>query len=142
LVLDDKPTEPDHEGNINNIYTTPPKPLQAALPPHAGDVKSTVEPPSVKKPDVDGSTKPASNGVVPPATIEPEVAPRRQSLSELAPNLANTVVASEGTSSALGYVASGVGAVINHLLGVDPINAGQVNSILKSIQMWFQIVFL
>ena len=90
------------------------------------------------KPEINSSTQLASKGVAPRAGIEPEVVQaRRTSLPQLVSSLASTMVARQGTSSALGYVASGIGAVINNVIGVDPINAGQVNSIIRSIQMWF-----
>lgn len=43
-------------------------------------------------------------------------------------DLASTVVARDSTSSALGYVASGLGGAASNVVGLDPINAGQVNS--------------
>ena len=83
----------------------------------------------MKKLEIDGG-QPASNGVVPTADIKPEVATRRTSFLS---SLANTMSARQGTSSALGYVASGFGGVINTVIGVDPINAAQVNSIVRCI---------
>ena len=38
----------------------------------------------------------------------------------------STVAATEGTTSAFGYVASGVGAAIQAVVGVDPINGEKV----------------
>ncbi|KAG6849225.1 hypothetical protein H0H93_010347 [Arthromyces matolae] len=91
----DQPTEVDHEGNVNNMYTAPPQP------------ESTLN----------GSGKPA-----------PEQAPTTTSanLPQLVAHFADTIMAREGTTSALGYVASGIGAALNTVVGVDPINAEQI----------------
>lgn len=41
-------------------------------------------------------------------------------------DLANTIVARDGTSSTLEYVASGLGAAMHSVVGVDPINIQKV----------------
>ena len=69
-----------------------------------------------------------------------EVVPETEKLtdSEQAPNasstglpqrlsdIADTIAARDGTSSALGYVSSGLGAAIHNVVGIDPINTQQV----------------
>ncbi|GAV99458.1 carbohydrate-binding module family 48 partial [Lentinula edodes] len=47
--------------------------------------------------------------------------------SEPAADLAAIMAATDGTSSALGYVASGVGAAIQGVIGLDPINPDQMS---------------
>ncbi|KAJ3797505.1 hypothetical protein GGU11DRAFT_68750 [Lentinula aff. detonsa] len=47
--------------------------------------------------------------------------------SENAVDLATIIAATDGTSSALGYVASGVGAAIQGVIGIDPINPDQMS---------------
>ena len=42
-------------------------------------------------------------------------------------DLASTIVARHGTSSALGYVASGLGAAMHSAVGIDPINIPKVS---------------
>ncbi|KAJ7233142.1 hypothetical protein B0H12DRAFT_1192120 [Mycena haematopus] len=46
----------------------------------------------------------------------------------MASDFADTVIAADGTSSALGYVASALGATIQSQIGVDPINGAKVSS--------------
>lgn len=55
-------------------------------------------------------------------------APAGVFLPQLVSNLAETLAAREGTSSALGYVTSGLGVAIHSVVGVDPINANPVSS--------------
>ncbi|KAG6831885.1 hypothetical protein H0H92_007002 [Tricholoma furcatifolium] len=94
----DQPTEADFQGNINNMYTAPPQPEpESAL---NGNGKHAPDPAPVI----------STTGTFP----------------QLVAHLADTVVAREGTSSALGYVASGLGAAIHNVVGVDPVNAGQI----------------
>lgn len=49
---------------------------------------------------------------------------------QLLSDLANTIVARDGASSALDYVASGLGAAMHGVVGVDPIN---IQKVCKSI---------
>ncbi len=41
-------------------------------------------------------------------------------------DLADTIAARDGTSSTLGYFASGLGKTIHTVVGVDPVNSSQV----------------
>ena len=111
-VLEDQPTEVDPGGYVNNVYTAPPKPI-------------------TQEQHVEGIS---TNGKAELAETE-----RADSLSQAAAvtgpgfrrllsDIASTVIARDGTSSAPGYIASGLGAVVNSFAGIDPINAGQVNS--------------
>lgn len=63
----------------------------------------------------------------------PDTSPR--GLPQFLSNLANTIAARDGTTSALDYVASGLGVVIHNVVGVDPINNQQVrhNSNVHSV---------
>jgi hypothetical protein len=95
MLVEHEPTEPDHDGNLNNVYTAPPKP-----PSHASETDPVV---------VTG-TKTASHPTdSSDATVEPEVA---SEIPKMITDLANTVAAREGTTSAS--------------VGTDPINAEQV----------------
>lgn len=51
---------------------------------------------------------------------------------QLLSDLANTIVARDGTSSALDYVASGLGAAMHGVVGMDPIN---IQKVCKSISI-------
>lgn len=53
---------------------------------------------------------------------------------QLLSDLANTIVARDGTSSALDYVTSGLGAAMHGVVGMDPINTQKV---CKSIPITF-----
>ncbi|KAG6899768.1 hypothetical protein C0993_006994 [Termitomyces sp. T159_Od127] len=70
----------------------------------------------IAPPQPDDNGKPASAGA-------PGDAPR--DTSQLVAHFADTITAREGTSSTLDYVASGFGAAVNSIVGVDPINAEQ-----------------
>ncbi|KAH0587202.1 hypothetical protein J132_11185 [Termitomyces sp. J132] len=87
----DQPIEPDHDGNINNMYIAPPQPEN----------------------EPKGNDNPAPSDNI-------------GSLPQFAAHLADTVVAREGTSSALEYVASGFGVALNTVVGVDPVNPEQI----------------
>lgn len=49
---------------------------------------------------------------------------------QLVTDITNAILATDGTSSALQYVTSGVGAAIHGVIGIDPINAEQVRQYL------------
>jgi hypothetical protein len=90
-------------GNVNNIYTTPQKPTELRHQNGVGESKSASE-------DAAGKlTK--QNGVFP----------------QLVSDFATTIAATDGTSSAFSYVASGVGAAIHGVIGLDPINPDQMS---------------
>jgi len=106
MVVEHEPTELDHDGNVNNVYTAPPKPPSSALETDSPVLVSTHTDPAV-------SDK---------ATGEPEAVSDLQ----FPQIVADTVAAREGTVSALNYLASGVGAAIHGVVGIDPINAEQI----------------
>jgi len=99
----------DPGGYINNVYTTPPKPESSPAAP--------AQPSNTK--DV-GTNGHAANGVAP---SEGQGAGIPQLLSDFA----STIAARDGTSSALEYVASGIGAAVHSVVGVDPINSQKVS---------------
>jgi Glycogen recognition site of AMP-activated protein kinase len=108
MVVEHEPTELDHDGNLNNVYIAPPKPPSSALEADSDVFVSSVDP-------AESET----------ATGEPEAA-SGPPFPQIVADLANTVAAREGTTSALSYVASGLGAAIHSVVGYDPVNAEQV----------------
>lgn len=106
VVNNQEPTEADNSGNVNNVRTAPEKP-SAPLS------NGTHEEP-----------KPASE----PAAGKPTTPGTPSILPQLVSDLAAIMAATDGTSSALGYVASGVGAAIQGVIGLDPINPDQVSN--------------
>ena len=110
MVVEHEPTEFDHEGNLNNVYTAPPKPgPSSALEADSPALVPATDPPAV-------SDK---------ATGEPEAASGPH-FPQIIADMADAVAAREGTTSALNYLASGLGAAIHGVVGIDPINAEQV----------------
>ncbi|KAF9263670.1 hypothetical protein L218DRAFT_1033965 [Marasmius fiardii PR-910] len=109
-VNDREPTEKDPAGNLNNVYVAPEKLVELSKP------ESTIqrEPVLEKVEDIPAEKALSSDGgkVVAPAVLS---------------DLVQTVVAAEGTASAVDYVVSSVGAAIQGVLGVDPINANKVS---------------
>ncbi|KAK7470960.1 Cruciform DNA binding protein [Stygiomarasmius scandens] len=105
VVDDSKPTENDGSGNINNVFTAPSKPLPPSEPEgiNSGPVVQTDVP-------VEGKDTSTLGSFIP----------------QLASDAVKTVLAVDGTSSALEYVASGVGAAIHTVTGIDPINADKI----------------
>ncbi|KAF8076076.1 hypothetical protein FPV67DRAFT_396535 [Lyophyllum atratum] len=101
----EQPTEPDGDGNVNNVYTAPP-------PPPMEDNASSSTSAADKGKGANG--KPAA-----PPPNSTSIFP------QLVSDIADTVSARAGTSSALGYVASGIGAAIHNVVGVDPVNGDQ-----------------
>ncbi|KAK1228886.1 Cruciform DNA binding protein [Marasmius sp. AFHP31] len=112
VVNDREPTERDPAGNLNNVYVAPERPAQ---------VKAEEQ---VKTPTDEGkiTEAPTQESKSDSATSAVSQNPAPVALSELK----QTVVAAEGTSSTLGYLASGVGAAIKGVFGVDPINADKI----------------
>ncbi|KAJ7667698.1 hypothetical protein DFH06DRAFT_962718, partial [Mycena polygramma] len=100
------PTEADNAGHVNNVYTSPPKPVEAVVDTAAAVTNGAV--PASEKLDSDG------------------LGPATATFSQLASDFVDTVAARDGTSSALGYVASAFGAAIQSQIGVDPINADKI----------------
>lgn len=103
FVHESLPTETEPGGFVNNVYTAPPKPVEQPL-----DVQ----------PEGNGHAV-EGNGSI-PAVASTNGFP--QLLSEIA----NTIAARDGTSTPLEYVASGIGAALHSVVGVDPINIQKV----------------
>ncbi|ESK93787.1 carbohydrate-binding module family 48 protein [Moniliophthora roreri MCA 2997] len=100
LVNDREPTEWDNAGNLNNTYHSPEKLQEPVVPPAE-------------------MTAPALNG-----TAKEDSDPAKE--SSTAADLAKTILAADGTKSSVEYVATGVGAAIQSVIGVDPINANKI----------------
>lgn len=128
MVQEEHPTEPDHDGNINNIYTAPPNPSGPAT-----QVAATEE--SAPKAANGDKTSVTPNG-------EPKAATAGSTFPQMVSDFADTVAAREGTSSAFGYVASGLGAAIHSVVGIDPINIDQVRRSSKPSVRSFQLIFV
>ncbi|KAJ6516205.1 hypothetical protein C8R45DRAFT_235494 [Mycena sanguinolenta] len=103
------PTETDSSGNVNNVYFSPPKPVAVEA--------------AVADPVVITDALPENLESSTPAVADPP----SETKSADHVDFAETVVAAEGTSSALGYVASALGAAIQSQIGMDPINGEKVN---------------
>ncbi|KAJ7781565.1 hypothetical protein B0H16DRAFT_1299596, partial [Mycena metata] len=119
------PTETDEGGNINNVFTSPPKPSGVSEAPVVanGDASEKME------------TSPPVAADSPPSEVKDtniageEAGPDAgTTLSQVASDFVDTVAARDGTTSALSYVTSALGAAIQSQIGVDPINATQVSS--------------
>ncbi|KIK08488.1 carbohydrate-binding module family 48 protein, partial [Laccaria amethystina LaAM-08-1] len=106
LVLEDQPTEVDPGGYVNNVYTAPPRPITQ----HIEGVSTNGKAELAETERADSLSQAA-------AVTGPGFP---QSLSDIASTVR------DGTSSALGYMASGLGGVVNSFVGIDPINAGQI----------------
>ncbi|KAJ7499228.1 hypothetical protein FB451DRAFT_1428486, partial [Mycena latifolia] len=105
------PTETDASGNVNNVYMSPPKPLVEPVTSDATVMTNGAVAASTENTDVPTTPTGAEAGAT---------------LSQLASDLANTVAARDGTSSAFEYVTSALGAAIHSQIGVDPINGDKV----------------
>jgi hypothetical protein len=101
VVNDREPTETDNLGNVNNVYTAPKKPSNEFQPNGNGTVVHGLESAAHGKPTTQADAF---------------------HLPQLVSELATTMAATDGTTSAFGYVASGVGAAMRSVIGVDPIN--------------------
>ncbi|KAK0231136.1 hypothetical protein IW262DRAFT_1454045 [Armillaria fumosa] len=98
-IAPSQPTETDSSGNVNNIYIAPSKPL----PPTTTMSKTT--------------EKPAANGDTPSSDDKQETE-AGGGVSQVVSDLATAATA--GTAAGLGYVASGVGAAVQTVVGEDP----------------------
>ncbi|KAJ4472182.1 hypothetical protein J3R30DRAFT_3231511, partial [Lentinula aciculospora] len=107
VVNSQEPTETDKSGNVNNVYTAPEKPLEASR------TNGTPE-----------ELKPAASEI---AAGKPTTLGTTSIFPQLLSDFATTMAATDGTSSALEYVASGVGAAIQGVIGLDPVNPDQVS---------------
>ncbi|KAJ7367987.1 hypothetical protein DFH08DRAFT_649331, partial [Mycena albidolilacea] len=112
------PTQTDPCGNVNNVYISPPKPVGA-------EAAAGTESPESSAP-LAADPPPEAKDSAPTLTGEAKAAPGGATFSQFASDLADTVVAADGTSSALGYVASALGAAIQSQIGIDPINSAQI----------------
>ncbi|PBL02175.1 hypothetical protein ARMGADRAFT_1005600 [Armillaria gallica] len=97
-IAPSQPTETDSSGNVNNIYIAPSKPS----PPTTTMSKIT--------------EKPVANGDTPSSDKQETEA--SGGVSQVVSDLATAATA--GTAAGLGYVASGVGAAIQTVVGEDP----------------------
>ncbi|KAJ7507451.1 hypothetical protein B0H11DRAFT_1967129 [Mycena galericulata] len=117
------PTEADAAGHLNNVYTSPPKPW---VEPAASDVAGTANGSATEEkalsitPAVADSSKETKSEE--PTVTGEAAAQAGATFSQLASDFVDTVVARDGTTSALGYVTSALGATIQSQIGVDPIN--------------------
>ena len=138
LVNDREPTENDNSGNVNNIYTAPsqPTPLENPVTVPTATVNGfAVEPKLNGHAEVATEVKLTPNGSAvaasdngKPATMTSEKAVNTESsLPQMLSDLASTIAARHGTNSALQYVATGFGAAVHSVVGVDPINAQKVS---------------
>ena len=135
LVHENQPTEVDPGGFVNNVYTSPPKPI---TPPALEIPLEPEEPTAVKTNNyktnddnvvVEVTENTPQNTQSLTGTTDGKIAgaePRTSDASGFLSDLASTIVARDGTSSALAYVASGLGAAIHSAVGVDPINISKV----------------
>lgn len=142
LLHENQPTEIDPGGYVNNTYTAPAKPVILRTP------KATPLPVEADKPTAVEAISHTTNGnsVVAEVAEKLESAPQISSkdttksltgttdgdtqtsgFPQLLSDLASTIVARHGTSSALGYVASGLGAAMHSAVGIDPINIPKVS---------------
>ncbi|KAF8803785.1 hypothetical protein BYT27DRAFT_7031534, partial [Phlegmacium glaucopus] len=106
LVHEDQPTEVDPGGFVNNVYTAPAKPANSST------LETTPVPVEADKPTAIEANNHKTNG----DTVT----------SGFLADLANTIAARDGTSSALTYVASGLGAAMHSAVGIDPINIPKI----------------
>jgi hypothetical protein len=115
------PVEKDPAGNLNNVCWTParPAPVRELL-----DSLADASPaPLPSNPIPKQALETHVNGVMEKAK---ETVTGSGSLSVSGTDVVDTVIAKEGTSNPVSYLASGVGAVIGNFIGVDPINGAQV----------------
>ncbi|KAK7060264.1 Cruciform DNA binding protein [Paramarasmius palmivorus] len=118
LVNDREPTEWDNAGNLNNVYFSPEKPsepvvpsAETAAPVPNGTVKEETQAPA-KQDSVVGNGKLST--------------PAAAAIPQLLSDLGKTILAADGTKSSVEYVVSGVGAAIQGVIGVDPINPDKI----------------
>ncbi|KDR83446.1 hypothetical protein GALMADRAFT_274896 [Galerina marginata CBS 339.88] len=156
ITHEDQETEIDPGGFVNNVYTAPPKPAGSTPAEAATAVVEAVGVPTKDAEPIANGHVTNGHSVVPevvaenPASEAPEAPveeakPRDSSDRNAAPaapsieppprpgtplqllaDLASTIVARDGTSSALGYVASGLGAAMHSVVGVDPVNLQKI----------------
>lgn len=114
LVHEDQPTEVDPGGYVNNVYTAPAK--------------------SIALPALETTNNHSTNGDSVVTALDGKIAgaglktsdTQTSGFPQLLSDLANTIAARDGTSSALAYVTSGFGAAMHSAVGVDPINMPKI----------------
>ncbi len=131
----------DPGGFVNHVYTAPPAPPATEAPPAAPPTEPVVQSAAIEEtPAADTPAENVPEVVADSSEQAAEVVPETEQLtdSKQAPNasstglpqilsdIADTIAARDGTSSALGYVSSGLGAAIHNVVGIDPINTQQV----------------
>lgn len=119
-IKQEEPTEYSPEGFLNNVYYVP---LKAPL--------------EVPKPSTNVNESSVNNG------NEKTGSEKRLSTTagQFVKDLKDTITAREGTSSALGYVVSGLGETVRSVVGVDPINANQVRLFRSSYPLIIGLQF-
>lgn len=168
VTHEDQPTETDPGGFVNNVFTAPPKPAELEPAPATEDPVALETPvkeaevPVTNGHATNGHTvatevtedKPAEPAAQEEAAASgpedkegenntsaaPNVEPKHPAgYPRLLSDLADTIAARDGTSSALDYVASGLGAVVHSVVGVDPINAQKVKEIFAYLVYFVSI---
>lgn len=122
VVHEKQPVEPDRAGNINNVYLAPPKPTGPLLesPP------AVVDQPVDTKPTPVLSSREVPNSEAVGGSATDSNSTTGSTFVKAVSSIVDTVSARNGTSSTLGYVASGIGAAVYSVVGIDPVNAQQV----------------
>jgi len=120
IVHENQPTEVDPGGYVNNVYISPPKPTTTPEALVTGPVAALGETSVAINPELVGDDQPAGqvNGDI-KNTVN-----RSTTVSDIA----STVAARDGTMSAVGYVTSAIGAVIQNVVGIDPVNSDKIAS--------------
>jgi hypothetical protein len=106
----DKDKEPIPNGHAKNGDAAVTEPAEQP----AGGIVETPAAEAAEEVKNNSDSEPKASAIYPPGYP--------QFLSDIA----DTIVARDGTSSTLDYVASGLGAAIHSVVGVDPINIQQV----------------
>lgn len=126
LVDRNKPIDVEPgSGFVNNSYTAPPKPPVA---PVAVGANGHADAAANGEKALNGHASPATAKAGPTSndTTSEQKASGSPRLPQLLSDLASTIVASHGTNSALQYVATGFGAAVQTVVGIDPINSQKV----------------
>ncbi|KAK0468011.1 uncharacterized protein EV420DRAFT_1473788 [Desarmillaria tabescens] len=110
-IAPSQPTETDSSGNVNNIYIAPSKPSPPTM-----DSTSPAE--TLDSSIAKTTEKPAANGDTPAVSDKQETEASSGGVSQVVSDMATA--ATVGTAAGLGYVASGVGAAVQSVVGVDP----------------------
>lgn len=145
---EDQVTETDPGGFVNHVYTAPAAPPATEEPSAALTTEAVAQSAVIEEtPAADTPAEDVPEYVVDSSEQATDVMPEveKPTDSEQAPNalstglpqflsdIADTIAARDGTSSALGYVSSGLGAAIHNVVGVDPVNTQQVCNICRSM---------